>query len=274
LIQVFTSDFDGPLYGASSYPDYEAFRDVPVFAGLLASMRVRAALSDEGQAEVIDGLLASGNYFAVLGLHPSRGRFFSPEEGRARAAQPVAVLSDQTWRRRFATDPEIIGRSVELNGRAFTVIGIAPRGFAGTGIEDMAEFFVPAAAQDAILPERNLLQNRRARTFRILGVIAFAASQRTREIGVRLALGASNRSVIALIMREGLLLTVIGVVLGTGAALIGRAALSSLLIGIEPFGPVSFGVAIPTLLLVGALASYVPARRASSVDPSVALRRE
>jgi hypothetical protein len=108
----------------------------------------------------------------------------------------------------------------------------------------------------------------------LYGVIAFAASQRTREIGVRMALGASNRSVIALIMREGLLLTVIGVVLGTGAALIGGAALSSLLIGIEPSDPVSFGVAIPTLLLVGALASYVPARRASSVDPSVALRSE
>jgi ABC-type antimicrobial peptide transport system permease subunit len=108
----------------------------------------------------------------------------------------------------------------------------------------------------------------------LYGVIAFAASQRTREIGVRLALGASNRSVITLMMRNGLLLTMIGVALGTGAALVGGTALRSLLIGIGPFDPVSFGVAVPALLLVGGLASYLPARRASSVDPSIALRSE
>ena len=108
----------------------------------------------------------------------------------------------------------------------------------------------------------------------LYGVIAFAASQRTREIGVRLALGASNRSVITLIMRDGLLLTMIGVALGAGAALVGGTALRSLLIGIGPFDPVSFGVAVPALLFVGGLASYLPARRASSIDPSIALRSE
>ncbi len=96
----------------------------------------------------------------------------------------------------------------------------------------------------------------------LYGVIAFAASQRTREIG-EMALGASNRSVITLIMRDGFLLTMIGVVLGTGAALVGGTALRSLLIGIGTLRPVSFGVAVPTLLLVGGLASYLPALHAS-----------
>ena len=108
----------------------------------------------------------------------------------------------------------------------------------------------------------------------LYGVIAFAASQRRREIGLRMALGASNRSVIALMMREGLLLTAAGVVLGTGIALMGGAALRSMLIGIGPADPVSFGGAVLVLLLVGAAASYVPARSASSVDPSTALRSE
>ena len=108
----------------------------------------------------------------------------------------------------------------------------------------------------------------------LYGVIAFAASQRRREIGLRMALGASSRSVIALMMREGLLLTAVGVVLGVGVALMGGAALRSMLIGIGPADPVSFGGAVLVLVIVGAAASYVPSRRAANVDPSTALRSE
>ena len=108
----------------------------------------------------------------------------------------------------------------------------------------------------------------------LYGVIAFAVSQRRREIGLRMALGASNRSVMTLIMREGLLLTAVGIVVGVGVALLGGSALRSLLIGIGPADPVSFGCAVLVLLLVGAAASYVPARSALSVDPATALRSE
>jgi MacB-like periplasmic core domain len=110
LIQIFTSDFSGPLYGGSSYADYESFQELPVFKGLLAWMRVKATLSDDGQANVIDGLLVSGNYFNVLGLRASRGRFFGPEESQTRGTHPVTVLSHHAWRRRFGADPAIVGR--------------------------------------------------------------------------------------------------------------------------------------------------------------------
>ena len=79
---------------------------------------------------------------------------------------------------------------------------------------------------------------------------------------------------IALIMREGLVLTGVGVVLGVGVALVGASGLGSMLIGIGPADPLSFGGAALLLLLVGAAASYIPARSAASVDPSVALRSE
>ncbi|MBA2257881.1 MAG: FtsX-like permease family protein [Acidobacteria bacterium] len=108
----------------------------------------------------------------------------------------------------------------------------------------------------------------------LYGVISFAASQRRREIGLRMALGASSRSVIALIMREGLLLTGVGILLGVGVALLGGAALRSLLIGVGPADPLSFAGAVLVLVLVGAAASYVPARSALNVDPSTALRSE
>jgi ABC-type antimicrobial peptide transport system permease subunit len=108
----------------------------------------------------------------------------------------------------------------------------------------------------------------------LYGVIAFAATQRRREIGLRMALGASSRSVIALVMQDGLLLTGIGLVLGVGVALAGAAGLGTMLIGVGPADPVSFAVSAFVLLIAAGAASYIPARRAAMVDPSVALRSE
>lgn len=165
LIQIFTSNSDGKLYGASSYADYEDFRAVPVFTGLLASARAQATVSNSERSEVVDGLLVSSNYFDVLGLHPSRGRFFRAGE----SPDPVVVLSHDAWRRRFGADPSIAGRVIELNGRPFTVIGVGPPRFVGTSIEHVADFFAPAMMHDVLSPGSDLLRNRRHRSFTILG---------------------------------------------------------------------------------------------------------
>jgi hypothetical protein len=133
VIQLFTSGFDGPLYGGSSYADYEDLRAAPAFAGLLAWARATATLSDAERPDVMGGLLVSGNYFDVLGVHPSRGRFFRPEESHTAGTHPVVVLSHDAWRRRFGADPAIVGRVIELTGQPFTVIGVGPPRFVGTG---------------------------------------------------------------------------------------------------------------------------------------------
>jgi ABC-type antimicrobial peptide transport system permease subunit len=108
----------------------------------------------------------------------------------------------------------------------------------------------------------------------IYGVISYAISQRTREIGIRMALGAENRALLHMFVRHGLLLAGIGVVIGIGAAMGLAGLMASLVFGIRPLDPTTY-VAVPLVLLMAALtASYVPARRVTAVDPVEALRAE
>jgi putative ABC transport system permease protein len=108
----------------------------------------------------------------------------------------------------------------------------------------------------------------------LYGVIAYAVAQRTRELGVRVALGATQRHVLALVLGQGARLTLVGVAIGTAGALALTRVLASLLYGVEPTDPVTF-LAVPTALAaVAVLATYAPARRAMKVDPLVAMRAE
>ena len=106
----------------------------------------------------------------------------------------------------------------------------------------------------------------------IYGVLAYAVMQRTQEIGIRMALGAQRGQVLALVLRKGLILTTIGVGVGLVGAAIGTRALDGMLFGITPLDAKTFLAVSLTFGLVAAFASYVPARRATKVDPVVALR--
>ena len=108
----------------------------------------------------------------------------------------------------------------------------------------------------------------------IYGVLSYLVAQRTRELGIRVALGASGGQVLALVMRRGLALTATGVLAGVLAALAATRLLASLLFGVGAADPLTFVVVSLTLLGVAALACWLPARRAARVDPVVALRAE
>jgi len=108
----------------------------------------------------------------------------------------------------------------------------------------------------------------------IYGVISYGVSQRTRELGVRMALGAGQGEVLAMVLRQGLALALIVTGLGVAAALALSGSMRSLLYGVGATDPATFAAVCVVLLLVAALASYLPARRASRVDPAAALRAE
>jgi putative ABC transport system permease protein len=106
----------------------------------------------------------------------------------------------------------------------------------------------------------------------IYGVVSHTVSQRVHEMGVRMALGASASNIVALILREGLVLTGVGLALGITGALWATRALQGLLFGIDRGDPVTFAGGAVLLLLVGLVACFLPARRAARVDPTVAMR--
>jgi putative ABC transport system permease protein len=108
----------------------------------------------------------------------------------------------------------------------------------------------------------------------IYGILAHAVSQRQREIGVRLALGATQNTILGEILRAGLGLTALGVFIGLGAALALTHYLESLLYSVRPTDPVAFALAVATLLVVATGACYLPAHRAARMDPMAVLREE
>jgi ABC-type antimicrobial peptide transport system permease subunit len=108
----------------------------------------------------------------------------------------------------------------------------------------------------------------------IYGAVAFNVAQRTREIGVRIALGAPARGVVAMVLRKSLAWVGVGVVVGASAAFGAARLVGSLLYGISPHDPLAYAAAASALLIASVLAACVPALRAARVDPMVALRSE
>jgi putative ABC transport system permease protein len=108
----------------------------------------------------------------------------------------------------------------------------------------------------------------------IHGVISYIVSQRTREIGIRLALGAARRDVVAVVMRQGMTMVAAGLVAGLAGALAITRVMRSLLFGVSPTDPLVFTAIVVLLAGTAAAATYVPARRASRLDPLTMLRTD
>ena len=138
---------------ASSYPDYAAYRDESkVFSGLAAYAQRPLSLSVNGASERIYGEIVTGNYFDVLKVKPAMGRGFLEEEDRTIGTHPVVVMSNGLWRRRFNSDPAIIGKGISLNNHSYTIIGIMPENFVGATVISPPDLWVPVMMQPLIDP--------------------------------------------------------------------------------------------------------------------------
>ncbi len=131
-------------YSAFSYPRYVGYREATtgVFTGLAAQRYEEMSLRATGQAQVLTGVVASGNYWDVLGVKPALGRFFTgPDE-----KEQLAVISHHLWQTRFGSDPGVIGRTVHLDSRPLSVIAVAPKEFRGTLVGAVADVWVTLGA--------------------------------------------------------------------------------------------------------------------------------
>ena len=173
----------------TSLPNFEDYRDHnTVFTGLAAFFGTGLTWTNKGETVALPGMLASANYFDVLGVKAFQGRTFLPDEDRKPGANTVAVISHSLWTRQFGADPALIGKTLTFNGLPFTVIGVAPPNFKGTfSLAGPDRVWVPLSmwAQLTTGQLRQLAPNRRFRWLNIVGRLRPGVSLRQAEAAMQ-----------------------------------------------------------------------------------------
>lgn len=164
----------------TSFPflTYSRFREQPgVLSDVFAFGYVNMNLNVGGQAEVVEGQAVSGNYYAALGVPAFVGRTLTDSDDNVSAA-PVAVLSHRIWQRRFNSDRAVVGQQINLNNVAFTVVGITPPGFEGTGqVGTTQDVSIPIAWEPQVGAERGLMKGAGAWWLRLMGRLKPGATE-------------------------------------------------------------------------------------------------
>ena len=342
-------------YPGTSWREYNDLRErLSAFEDLLAFRMLAVNVGETARTERGYALLVSGNYFSALGLRPSAGRFFGPDETARPGGDPVVVISHDYWQSRLGGADDVLQRTLRVNDRDLTIVGVAPERFQGTVLGLQFDFWIPATMAPAILQGSRELEERDLRGYSVMGrlksgsshvqaqteldtaladlaraypaasgtvhgevlpfwqpprgpqrmllqalvvlqgllllvllavcgntanLVLARASARQREIGVRLAIGATRWRIVRLLTIESLALAVPGAALGALIANWGTHGLRAL-----PFA-MAFPVRIQTsvdaltlgfaaLLGIGCavVSGAVPAVQLSGVDPLHALK--
>ncbi len=168
-----------------SYPMYRDLRDRnSVFSGLIATVWTQVGVQWRNQPELVAAELVSGNYFEVLGVQPARGRLLVASDDLAPDANPVVVLSFSYWKRRFGSDPNVINQSILVNGRPFTILGVAPPGFHSVVMGDTPDLFAPMTMKAEVKPGFKDLEDRKSRWLNIVGKLKPGLSRDQAEVGI------------------------------------------------------------------------------------------
>ncbi|HMD10579.1 MAG TPA: ABC transporter permease [Candidatus Acidoferrum sp.] len=155
-----------------SYPDYEDLRDqTDSFSDVFAYRVTFAALAADQKADHCLISRVTSNYFSALGIRPAYGRLILPTEGRTPGADPVLVLGYSYWRRRFAGDPDVVGKKVVIHEHPFTIVGVAPQDFYGTYTALDMDAYVPFSAEISEDPDNPVDKNWTSRGSRSLTIM-------------------------------------------------------------------------------------------------------
>src|SRR6201987_1674574 len=173
MVQLFSQDRNDPKkFRGFSYPTYRDIREQnTVFSEVMAFTLALIGLGQKGDTRRAFAAVASSNYFSVFGVSLARGRAFLPEEETRNA--PVAIVSYSYWQK-HNLDPTVLGSEVLVNGRAFTIVGIAPKGFTGTLQILSPEVWLPLSAYDQVAndfgaEDKTTIDDRRATQLRVMG---------------------------------------------------------------------------------------------------------
>ena len=168
-----------PLLDVFSYPLYVRLRDNnTVFTGLLASGGTAKLEVDgpSGVSEPVRGRLVSGNYFDVLGVPAALGRTFTPGDESLPGAAPYVVITDDYWSSHFARANDALGRTIHINGHAFTIVGIGPRGFTGEVTGSPVDLWIPLSMEAQVNRSDSRLSNNKCNWLLFLGRLKNGAS--------------------------------------------------------------------------------------------------
>ena len=195
LVEIYFSDGRGYPYATSSYADFVSLRDglSQVFEEVLAWNLAIARMDRGDEVEVVLGEAVTGNYFHLLGVDPALGRGFLPEEDATPGTHFVTVLGHGYWERALGADPEILGKTVRINGRPYTVVGVAPEGFNGMMRGLVPEFWVPMMMSPVIMGgSTDRLERRSSRNLFLKGRLRSGVT--VEQAGAALATLSSNLS--------------------------------------------------------------------------------
>ena len=190
--QLVLFNIHGGVYGsnwgmnAMSYPMYKDFKDNnQVFSGMLCRFPVAASLGYGNHTERVSAELVSGSYFSELGIGAAIGRVLTPDDDRTPGGHPVTVLSYSFWRNRFSGDTAIIGKTVVINGRNMTVIGVAQPGYDGIELGRAAKAFIPIMMKAQLTPNWDGLKDRRQRWVNAFGRLKPGVSRKQAEASLQ-----------------------------------------------------------------------------------------
>ena len=165
-------------YPGMSWLEYRDLHDrLSCLTDLIAFRMVPLYIGEAGGIERTYGQLVSGNYFSALALRPAAGRFLRDDDADTPGGQPVVVISYPLWQSRYGGADAVVGRSIRVNGRELTIVGITPRPFQGTVLGLSFDLWVPATLAPALIEGSTELQNRSSRGYAAMGRLGTGASK-------------------------------------------------------------------------------------------------